>query len=114
LISPDESVSQMPYFLTGAVVARGFIPSRPYDLAGFGVAYGDFSSDLRHAQAREQLIDPTIGVQNEETVLEWTYRFYFCQSSVFFQPDVQYIINPGGTGNIDNALVIGCQIGFNF
>src|SRR6266446_6111578 len=43
LISPDESVSQMPYFFTAGIVARGFFPSRPFDLAGFGVVYGHFS-----------------------------------------------------------------------
>jgi porin len=53
-------------------------------------------------------------VQDYETVLEWTYRFNFRKEALFFQPDIQYVINPGGTGNIDNALVLGCQIGANF
>ena len=114
LVSPDESVSQMPYFFTGGIISRGFFPSRQEDMAGFGVAYGEFSSDLRHAQEREQLFDPTISPQNYETALEWTYRAYFRKSSLFVQPDIQYIINPGGTGKIDNALVLGCQIGINF
>jgi len=113
MVSPDESVSQMPYFFTAGIVARGFFPSRPFDLAGFGVVYGHFSNDLRNAQEREQLFDPTIGVQEYETVLEWTYRLYLCKSAAFFQPDIQYVIRPAGTGTIDNALVIGCQIGVN-
>jgi hypothetical protein len=29
-------------------------------------------------------------------------------------PDLEYIIRPGGTGNIPNALIIGCQTGINF
>ena len=114
LVSPDESVSQMPYFVTAGIIARGFFSSRPTDMAGFGIAYGNFSRDLRHAQEREQLFDPTIGAQDHETVLELTYRAYFRKSAVFFQPDIQYVINTGGTGRIDNALVLGCQIGFNF
>lgn len=114
LVSPDESVSQMPYFFTAGILSRGFIPSRPRDMGGFGVAYGEFSSDLRHAQEREQLFNPTISPQNYEMALEWTYRAYFRESAVFIQPDVQYVINPGGTGTIDNALVLGCQIGINF
>jgi porin len=114
LVSPDESVSQMPYFFTAGVVARGFLPSRPTDMAGVGVVYGHFSSDLQDAQERQQLLDPTVGVQDHETVLEWTYRLYFCKSAVFFQPDFQYIFRPGGTGKIDDAFVIGCQIGINF
>jgi porin len=114
LVSPDESVSQMPYFFTAGIVARGFFSSRPADLAGFGVVYGHFSSDLQNAQEREQLLDPTVAVQDYETVLEWTYRFYFRKTAVFFQPDIQYVIRPGGTGNLDDALVLGCQIGLNF
>lgn len=114
LISPDQSVSQMPYFMTAGLVARGFLPSRPMDMTGFGVVHGRFSSDLRHAQEREQVSDPFTGVQNYETVFEWSYRAYFRKSSVFFQPDLQYVMRPGGTGKIDNALVIGCQIGINF
>lgn len=114
LVSPDESVSQMPYFFTAGVACRGMFESRPIDVAGFGVVYGCFSSDLSSAQERQQALDPTVGVQDYETVLEWTYRFNLRRGAVFFQPDVQYVINPGGTGNLDNALVLGCQLGINF
>lgn len=30
------------------------------------------------------------------------------------QPDLQYIIRPGGTGNIDNALVVGAKVTVQF
>jgi carbohydrate-selective porin OprB len=43
-----------------------------------------------------------------------TYRFYFKNRSVFFQPDLQYIVHPGGAGRIDNALLLGVQLGINF
>jgi porin len=114
LASPDESVSQMPYFFSAGVVARGFLSSRPTDLAGFGVVYGHFSTDLHNAQTREQLFDSTVVAQEFESVLEWTYRFYFRKNAVFFQPDVQYVLSPGGSSRYDNAVVLGCQIGFNF
>jgi porin len=113
IVAPDESISQMPYFFTAGVACRGILASRPTDSAGFGVVYGDFSSDLHDSQEREHLLDPTVGVQDYETVLEWTYRFYFRKGALFFQPDFQYVIRPGGTGKIDDALVLGCQIGFN-
>ena len=114
LVSPDQSVSQMPYFFTAGVACRGILPSRPADVAGFGVVFGEFSSDLRSAQEREQLLDPTVGVQSHEIVLEGTYRFSLRKGALFFQPDVQYVIRPGGTGQIANALVLGCQLGVNF
>jgi porin len=46
--------------------------------------------------------------------IELFYRFYFYKHAVFFQPDLQYIVRPGGTGQIDNALVLGFHMGINF
>lgn len=114
LVSPNDSISQMPYFGTAGVVTRGFLHSRPRDIAGFGFIFGRFSPELRDAQQREQLFDPTVGAQDYESVLEWTYRFDFRKGAILFQPDIQYVINPGGTHKLDNALVLGCQIGINF
>jgi hypothetical protein len=93
--------------------------SRLLSIAAGG--HGRLRYRLRQFQPRpasrpraEQLLDPTIGAQDYESVLELTYRAYFRKSAIFFQPDIQYVINPGGTGRIDDALVLGCQIGFNF
>jgi porin len=32
----------------------------------------------------------------------------------YVQPDVQYIVSPGGKGNIPNAFIIGAQLGLKF
>ena len=32
----------------------------------------------------------------------------------YVQPNLQYIVQPGGTGSIPNALVLGAQIGVIF
>jgi porin len=112
--SPDQSISQMPYFFNVGIAARGLDPDRPRDVAAFGVVFGEFSSDLRGGQRQAQLIDPTIGVQDHETALELTYIFRFKDGAFFIQPDMQYIIRPSGTGDILNALVLGTQVGVNF
>ena len=114
LVSPDQSISQMPVFATAGVLARGMFPSRPTDVGGFGVAYGRFSDDLQDSQRRAQLSNPAVGVQRYEIALELTYRFRFRGDAVFFQPDLQYIIRPGGTGRIADAFVAGFQVGANF
>jgi porin len=114
IVAPDESVSQMPYFFTAGIAMRGILASRPTDSAGFGVVFGQFSDDLRDAQQCEQLLDPRVGVQSHETVLEGTYRFNLRKGALFFQPDVQYVMRPGGTGQLANAVVLGCQLGVNF
>ena len=50
LVSPDQSISQMPYFFNAGVAARGIWRHRPRDIAAFGVIFGEFSSDLRQGQ----------------------------------------------------------------
>ena len=109
MVSPDQSVSQLPFFSTAGFLVRGIFPSRPTDVGGFGVVFGYFSNDLQDSQRRAG--QP---VQRFEAVLEATYRLRFLGGSFFFQPDLQYIIRPGGTGRTSNAVVIGFQIGLNF
>ena len=112
--APLQDRSQLPLFFEAAILARGIFPQRPRDVAGFGIFYGRFSSDLRSAQRLAQQMDPSVGVQQEETVLEWNYTFRFRNGAFFIEPDLQYIIRPGGTANIPNALVVGAQVGINF
>jgi porin len=114
IIAPNESISQMPVFFTAGFLVRGAFASRPTDVGGFGMVYGHFSNDLQDAQRRAQQFDPTVGMQSHEMALEWTYRLRFLGDSFFFQPDLQYIIRPGGTGQHANAVVIGFQSSFNF
>ena len=114
LVSPDQSVSLMPFFTTAGVAIRGIFESRPTDVGGLGIAYGQFSHDLQDSQRRARASGSSVGIQRYEIALELTYRFRFYQDSFFFQPDLQYIIRPGGTGNIPDAFVAGFQVGFNF
>jgi porin len=114
MFASDPGVQQMPFFFTAGVAARGIFDARPVDACGLGVVYGHFSENLQDAQRDAQQLDPAVGVQDYEIAIELTYRFYFAQHSVFFQPDLQYIVQPGGTGDGDNALVLGFQAGINF
>jgi len=114
LVSPDQSVSRMPYFMTAGLVTRGMFASRPLDIAGLGVVFGNFSDDLQDSQQRTQLLNPNVGVQEHEIVVELTYRIALRNSALYFQPDLQYIIRPGGTGRTSDALVLGAQLAVNF
>ena len=114
LVSPDQSVSRMPFFATAGLLARGLFPSRATDVAGFGVVYGRFSNDLQDSQRRAQQSDPTVGVQQHEVALELTYRLRFFGDALSVQPDLQYVIRPGGTGQIGDAFVCGLQGAINF
>jgi porin len=111
--APDQRVNQLPYFFDAGFVGYGFFPSRPRDFAAFGVAYGSYSGDLRRAEEFQALTDPTIGVQNWEMTLEWTYGCTL-KPGLLVQPDLQYLINPSGNKAIPNALAVGVNVVVNF
>jgi porin len=87
-----------PLFFSSGLVYQGLLPGRDRDTAAFGLAYGRFSRHLPR--------------QVFEMVLEWTYEIALAPW-LTVQPDMQYIVRPGGTGDIPNAWVIGVQIGVN-
>src|SRR5262249_31288536 len=110
LVSPDQSISQMPYFFTTALVTRGIFPSRPRDIIGLGVVYGHFSKDLQDAQERAQRLNPNVGAQSHEAVLELTYRLALLKSALDVQPDLQYVFRPGRAWQVPDALVLAAHV----
>jgi porin len=114
LVAPDDTINEMPLFCNGGVIVRGLLPRRPTDSLGCAVVFGKFSSDLAAVQQLAQTVDPTVGVQDCEVALEWFYRIRLRDGAAFVQPDLQYILNPGGTHQDPNALVVGLQAGINF
>lgn len=105
---PQENISALPFEVNAGAVYTGLIPGRENDFTTFGVIYGNFSSN--YANAQQQLGN---GYPTYELVLESGYRINLTKFS-YIQPDVQWIVNPGGTGNIPNALVLGAEVGVVF
>jgi porin len=112
-VAPNSDIQQLPLFITAGASARGMFEARPRDALSLGVASGFFSKELRRAQQEGQLPGPP-GGQDYEMVIELTYRFDLLKGALFIQPDLQYIIHPGGTSQFNNALVLGAQLGINF
>lgn len=108
VLCPQQNTSKMPFQYNGGLVYTGMIPARPRDISIFGVAYGNFSSN--YAQANETAAG---GYATYELAYEFGYRINLTKFA-YIQPDAQWIINPGGTGTIPNALVLGAQIGVTF
>ncbi|MFM8809909.1 MAG: carbohydrate porin [Chthoniobacterales bacterium] len=108
VLSPQQNMAKLPFQWNSGIVYQGILPGRDKDSAMFGLAYGNFSSDYS-ASGDAYDGDPA----SFEMALEWGYRI---QLNRFFyvQPDLQYIIQPGGTGSIPNAFVLGAQIGVTF
>ncbi len=98
-VSPEPSVSSMPYFLGGGLSYQGLIPSRGKDIASLGVIYGSFSA----------YIPQTSG----ETVIETNYRITL-KPWLTVTPDLQYVMKPSGSSNVRNAVVLGAQLTVTF
>lgn len=82
--------------MSGGVVYEGFLPARNKDKTAFGIAYGAVSEDLQG--------------KDFELLMELSYIIHISKW-LRIQPDIQYIVHPGGSGEIPNALVLGVQLG---
>ncbi len=95
------------YFDTG-VVYTGLIPTRDEDQFGLAFGYGQLTNG-----ARENLeAEGSRGV-GAEMVLEATYQAVITPW-LTIQPNAQFIINPGGTQDLNNAFVIGGRAAITF
>jgi porin len=88
----DDDIVTFPYYWNGGVVWQGPFGTRSEDTLAFGVARGWFSDALPD--------------QSAETVFECAYNWYI-NDVLTLTPNLQYIITPGGTGNVDDALILG-------
>jgi len=84
------------------------LPGRDDDRTMLHFIYGDISRDY----ARSVQVPGRPRAESGK-VVEMAHRIQITPWS-YFQPDVQWVINPGGTGDIDDAVVIGAQFGFTF
>jgi porin len=100
----DPKVNRFEYFLGSGFVYTGLIPGRNRDQTGFGVATSWSSSHFEDGS--RNVGQP---VSRTTTAMEWTYAAYLTPN-VIFQPDFQYIINPGSNPSIENAFVAGFRL----
>ncbi|MEM8549523.1 MAG: carbohydrate porin [Verrucomicrobiota bacterium] len=104
----DTKTAASDWFYNGGFYYRGLLPQRDRDVLSFGLAYLSFSNDIAQSQ-----IDRGRPPQDYEMELELSYR-YVVNDFFYLQPNIQGIINPGGAGTIDHALVLGLQFQVTF
>lgn len=107
-LSPEQNISIIPFQANGGAIYTGLIPGRKDDFTILGVACGEFSSYYAEAVQNKGKGYPTY-----ELIYELAYRINITKFA-YFQPDLQWIINPAGTGKVPNALVLGAQMGVIF
>ena len=106
--APKYNNVQPFYFHTG-LVYKGLIPARDNDQIGVAIAYGNYS----YYKILDDYNDGRSVHQTYEGVLEFDYRIQI-NKWAYVQPNLQYIIRPGGTGLTQNATVLGFQLGVTF
>jgi porin len=94
--------------LSGGLVYTGPSAARPEDQLGIAVSWAQFGA--RYRAAMDAAGTPST---RAEFKVEASYRAVLA-SWLSIQPDLQYIVNPGGRPGLRDALVIGMrtQVGF--
>jgi porin len=105
---PQTEISIVPFQVNIGLNYKGLFSCRDRDHTMLHFIYGDISSDY----ARSVRV-PGGRLAESEKVVEFAHRFQLAPWS-YFQPDIQYVIDPGGTGDVPDAVVIGAQMGFTF
>jgi porin len=96
----EPKASNLSQYFGAGLVRQGVFSGRPDDLLGLAIAHARLSSGSRQADAHLGLA---------ETALELTYAIQL-SDRLAIQPDLQYIIHPGGDRTLDDALVIGVRM----
>jgi porin len=96
------------FYFDAGLTYKGLIPTRDDDTFGVAFAYAQLTSAAKDAA----IADGPVGV-GSEMVLEATYQAKIT-GWLSIQPDVQFIINPGGTQDLQNAFVVGGRVSINF
>ena len=96
------------------LVYTGLLPGRCDDLCGLGFAL-IHASESTAAAVRDanRAAGTHFATPDYEVALEATYNAHL-RPGVWLQPDVQFIVHPGATGERGNALVIGLRTTITF
>jgi porin len=86
----------------------GLFDGRDRDRLIFGTTFGKLSDDYARQQRTAGVGDP-----DYEWIFELGYRVQLTKFA-YVQPDIQYVMQPGGTGDIPDATVLGMQVGVSF
>ena len=95
------------YFNTG-LVYQGLFAGRSQDKTGLAFTSGWFGDRVNEARQAGGLAD-----KDYEAVIELNHSFVLGHG-IAIQPDLQYIIRPAATGDIDNALAVGAKLMVRF
>jgi porin len=108
LYSLDDKANQMDYYFSVGFVYTGLLPRRTRDKTGLAFSKGWFSDELKTPRRAAGL-----PIKHHEAVLELNHKFELGRG-IDFQPDIQYVIDPTGNKEINEALLVGAKIAIQF
>ncbi|HZT87484.1 MAG TPA: carbohydrate porin [Stellaceae bacterium] len=105
------------FYADGGIGFKAPFAERPGDVLTLGAAYGRISGD---AALADRLAGPPTPVRDHEALIELSYAAAI-KPGWTLQPDLQYVIHPGGNvlapnggGVIGNALIFGLRTSLAF
>ena len=104
----DETLNPVGMYVGGGLSYTGPFRGRDEDQIGVAVGVAEFGDPFRRSSA---LVGDPLNVR--ELIVEATYRAPL-NRWLTLQPDVQYVVNPGGRPASPDALILGlrAEIGF--
>jgi porin len=95
-----ESRNIVGQYLGAGLSYTGILPGRNSDVTTLGVAHAIASSDYQSTSET---------IADFETAFELNYKLLIT-SYFAITPDIQWVINPGATKGIDDALILGLRM----
>jgi porin len=120
-VSPSDR-NLISFYVDGGAGIKGLFPGRAEDVLTFGVAYAKISRDAVALDQDTLAINgPPYPIRNEEAVLELSYQAQIAPWWIL-QPDLQYIVHPGGNVpdpndpnvTLGNAFIAGIRSTIKF
>lgn len=112
----DRATTVVDSYQKVSLVYKGPFDARPTDTLGFGIARVHASSlflrNARTSNSVNDLSDEDAGYLPEQHSMYATELNYGIQATKWLNvmPNLQYIKNPNGVRQVDNALVVGLQV----
>ncbi|WP_295399666.1 carbohydrate porin [uncultured Thiocystis sp.] len=108
VFSLTDDVNPMTWYVNTGLIYEGLFRARPRDTTGLAITSGWFGDRVNVARNAQDLAK-----KDYEAVIELNHKFVLGHG-IAIQPDLQYVIRPAATGDIDNALVIGAKVSVQF
>jgi len=103
-----QSYNPLSVYTDGGLVYTGLIPGRKEDKTGIAFCYAQVSSGYMTPGNVQGIPGPSF-----EAVIEFTHSFRLAPA-IALQPDIQYVLHPGGSRQYGNALVAGFRAVVDF